>query len=1846
MTGWRWIGAGSESGRRKAGAGRGRRRLSEPSLASNTSGTGRFTRTGAAGFAGLVLGLVPGVAIAQQGLVEIVASHAGSSDALRMRVDPVAPQIEILSPADGSVVAGNTIRVSGIASDSDSDSDSDPAIRRTPLFGEAHWSLRDEHFIELDSGSAPIVEGRFTIADLVLGSGSHRIEVTAVDAAGNVGSDLISLTSDPEAAPVRLIGIEDGEALLGSSASIDLNFAEPTTLVSVSGAPDGRSFPSGLHPDVLRLPLEIGPNRFILELESGAGPFSLSFTLFRVESREPIRILSPADGALTRERAIDVAGTVPRGTPFAEVDGQPATLLADGVRFSARVPLREGRNEIEARALPFGQRDRIAVTLDTLPPALEALFPIDGTRTTETSVALSGFLSEGGSVSASGPGGSVETDTQTRILAPGNPLLGQDPRVEVVFELPPLPLIEGVNAVDLRLTDRAGNETLEPLTLLHSERALALESPAPGSALDGLRADLTLRAFEDVELESVSAGGRRIPDFDGLLLPAGPGPPSLVTLGGLPLIPGVQEIRLVYRRTATGEQEVLSFELESRATDTANVVGTVTDVQTGAPLEGALVSAFVAGRELVVPTGPEGRFALRVEPGEVRVVVRREGFAERVVEGMPFAGETLVADAELLPWSVVASPAPAPPPPAPAPAPEPSAPPPATTSSVAGTIREEGTGAPLEGALVRVHQDEHAQSAITDAAGGYELHGIPAGPFEIAISRVGFFPQAFTSEAHDPGLLPLDVALRPVPDTVTLVGRLIDRSTGDHLPGVRVDVLQTPVEGVSDEQGEFVLQAFPTGEQTLRFRRLGSRDVYRVVDLEPDAAGHPIELRFEIELLAGRMGGRAVPPGFTGRVYDGLSLEPLAGIRVEARSVPTPGASSAPLSDPLSEPAGPVVATTVSNLDGDFTFTDLPPFETLEIEASADSHEPQSLSVLVVPRGEGTLEFHLRSLTEARVGGSIVDADTGEPISLAEVRLVDGFLAAASDVDGSYQLLSIPPGSRRLEVVHPAYLSQTVTVDLTADAEARLDFALEPRPKTGGITGIVRERATNAPIPGAIVSGPGGAVDTTDADGRYHLPRLPTGLVRLSIEADGFPTQARFVIVDADRSASESTLREVDLLLTNDGSLLIETEVEIPMTGGVVELPDESFRLDLPPLSLSGDARVRVRRLESPLPVPGAPLDLDPDLGLPELIGLGGGVQISLESTVPGAPAPVFVGPVLVSFRYSAAHADAFGIEEQGLVPVYFDPDRSVWTLLSVIPHLHAVDRVNRRMVAGLSAILTEAGGPVTAGLETPEPAQVAGFTDLPVVRQVRQLVFGIAGGIKRVFVNTQTGDLLFPEPDAFDLLDVKPWQQNSRPLFVFHGWDPRTLLISARPMTLEDLLEPNTRYREIVQDLMRATDGVYRPVFATYNSRMGLESIGNLFRTKVLQNGKALSGFRPDPDDPHAGGRFPDFDAFGFSMGGLAERAYQTQADPDGRFGTMVTMGTPHHGALQLTRLALSGGLFGEFGLLGLPGIELLIERWSPGTADLFDYSDTVCDAGGPAELLSGNPTLCRLNKNVRSAPLRQIRLIAGTRARGLSDLYDDFEKLFAGTELAGAVRSIESVLLDPEIFGVDVNPLDELISQGFLAGGCLPSDGVVCAWSAHGRRGRGGEFVRAFADQVAGGPALRDFDHHNGGGPDQPIAAYRDQDITPYLSDWLVANPVSDLDFQPPTPDAPGSARFEVTLEFNAHRGVIEAAVLVLYGGYLDAQGQLQWKILAGADEEGEPDEDPSLFVETLGNSVRGDDIPLRAATSLARIDPTDPSTGIRIVQPSIVPIGPSQPRVPLAPTGEAFALAPGQP
>jgi len=1707
-------------------------------------------------------------------------------DEMAVYADFTHPQVVIQSPEMGSVIAGNTVTVTGAVYD------------EGPLLDVVWYQVRDEYDVVLDEGSAGLlveetepvdpwnlpIRGRFTIPDLILGTGFHTIEVRAWDTLGQPNYEITYVESDPNAPPVTLISPLDGQAFLAENAVVDLNFAAETTLVAVNGEPDGRSFAPGLATGALSVPLELGANSFLLELESGGVTFHLGFTLFRVEELTPIAITQPAAGALVNTPTVTVRGLAPLGTPYVDVNGIPATFADDRVSFTAEVPVVPGKNAIRAVA-PFGDPVAIEIRADFLPPRLLVVVPEDGSATSETALQLAGAVSEKALLELSGPGGLVTGRTGTSPF--GGFAFGLESS-GYRFELAPLDLVDGENPLELRLRDGAGNETVETLTVLRTGAGLLLVSPAEGTSVPALRTDLTLQALEDVTITAWYAAGRRLPALEGASLTTG-----FVTVSNIPLVPGANEMRVVYQR-AGGPPETLAFEVESTATEVATVTGTVTDAQRGTPLEGALVKVVVNGVTLVVPTASDGSYTVEVEPGAVAVSIEREGFLEWRASGAVAAGETFVAGASLISWSVGGGVAP-------------SDPGQGATSTVAGTVTDQATGEPLEGALILVTQGSTTLSAITDSSGTYDISEIPVGDLEIVVTRVGFFPQLFTVSTAEPVYVPLDPALVAIPESVTLVGTVVDMNTGESVPDIRVDVLGSEIAVRADETGSFLIEGLPLGWQTLRFRRAEFLDEFIFMNVEPDPSANPIERTFWLTFAQSPQGTRAVAPDATGRVIDRFTLEPIVGASVEGRSLVT----------------GQVTGSAVTDAEGAFTLAGLEPFDTIEVTATSSGHEPQSLSAYVVPKGDEILDFYLRSEAEGRVQGTVTDSVTGEPVFLAEVRLASGGLATASEGDGSYGLIGVPPGTHTLEVVHPRYFPETVpAVAVAPDTATPLSVSLAPRPTTGGLTGVVRDAVTGAPVAGAVLSGPDGASATVDTDGQFQLSHIPAGLVEISIAADGFPVQSRSAVVDADLDAANPTVREADLLLTADGSFTVEASATVPTTGGSVELPDGSFRLGLPPLGLSGDAVVTIRRVSRPDVVSGAAPPLDPDLELPPLIALGGAIEIQIESATPGETAPFFAGPLLVSARYSASAAQALGILESGIAPAYYDEDRGLWTFFRIVPHLHAVDEVNRQVVIGLSPIDTETGGPVTARLHTPQPVQLAGFPNLPVIRTLRKVTLALVAKLKEA-LPAENGEILPISPSEFggNLQAVQEWDLNAMPLLVFHGWDKRTMVFDNRTMSLPEVRA--SRYFDMMLDLARATNGVYRPVFVTYNPRMGLEAIGSKIRQEVEEGLSGdLRGEPADPTDPETAGRFPYFDSFGFSMGGLSERAYQSQHAPQGSINAMVTMGSPHHGGLQVVRM---------LGAALLPGLDALLGAWSPGTADLLDYSDSLCRV---EPLLSGNDTMCRMNRDPGSAPDQRLSLIAGVNSTRLSELYPDFSDAVPDPkEFEEGLEALQQASLDPDLEEVEPGLLDELASRGFALTGSLESDGVVPVWSAHARTGPWGEIVPALSHVVAKKPSKRFFDHFNAGKDGQRIDDYVDDDILPILSDWIVSRAEGPPQVEPPGSGTQGSFFQRFQVEFNVHHESVTHVLPVLYGQYLE-DGNPKWKILSGVvDSEGKPD--TNLAKEIKGNS-RSD-----GAVDLDFDVEIDPATWseIRWYQPLVVRLGRSTLTVPPEPPDDAF-------
>ena len=85
----------------------------------------------------------------------------------------------------------------------------------------------------------------------------------------------------------------------------------------------------------------------------------------------------------------------------------------------------------------------------------------------------------------------------------------------------------------------------------------------------------------------------------------------------------------------------------------------------------------------------------------------------------------------------------------------------------------------------------------------------------------------------------------------------------------------------------------------------------------------------------------------------------------------------------------------------------------------------------------------LEAGTTGKIAGVIKDQSTGEPLAGVNVQLVGTVLGAATDLDGSYIILQIPPGKYTLEVSYIGYRTQNVeniavSIDLTTKVNVEL----------------------------------------------------------------------------------------------------------------------------------------------------------------------------------------------------------------------------------------------------------------------------------------------------------------------------------------------------------------------------------------------------------------------------------------------------------------------------------------------------------------------------------------------------------------------------------------------------------------------------------------------------------------------------------------------------------------------------------------------------------------------------------------------------------------------------------------
>jgi hypothetical protein len=155
------------------------------------------------------------------------------------------------------------------------------------------------------------------------------------------------------------------------------------------------------------------------------------------------------------------------------------------------------------------------------------------------------------------------------------------------------------------------------------------------------------------------------------------------------------------------------------------------------------------------------------------------------------------------------------------------------------------------------------------------------------------------------------------------------------------------------------------------------------------------------------------------------------------------------------------------------------------------------------------------------IGGGGIESALVEIVRLDDsnmLKLDRTPVGALTDEDGRYEVM-MPDGTYIGSAGHPDYVSRQESFEV-AGSERVVDFALTPG---AVIEGVVQARGSEEPVAGAVVVASGGAVSgssfgftvrgfgehrvVTDADGRFRLSGLGSGVFELSAAAAGHATR-------------------------------------------------------------------------------------------------------------------------------------------------------------------------------------------------------------------------------------------------------------------------------------------------------------------------------------------------------------------------------------------------------------------------------------------------------------------------------------------------------------------------------------------------------------------------------------------------------------------------------------------------------------------------------------------------------------------------------------------------------------------
>lgn len=216
----------------------------------------------------------------------------------------------------------------------------------------------------------------------------------------------------------------------------------------------------------------------------------------------------------------------------------------------------------------------------------------------------------------------------------------------------------------------------------------------------------------------------------------------------------------------------------------------------------------------------------------------------------------------------------------------------------------------------------------------------------------------------------------------------------------------------------------------------------------------------------------------------------------------------------------------------------------------------------------------LESPTQGTLSGIVTDAVTGE-VLFAEVSFPATTIMPVSTREGFYTV-KLLAGSVPVRVTADGYTTINETVVITAGQSITRDFAMQPVPGNGVLTGSVTDGETQQILVAniSVPDLPEGYIGSTvcDENGVYSL-ELPEGTWTLRAEAEGYVTVTRRVTIVADQTQIQDIQMRPELVV---GQVLSFSNIYFD--SGSANIKPESFPiLDTIAQTLIENQGVRVR---------------------------------------------------------------------------------------------------------------------------------------------------------------------------------------------------------------------------------------------------------------------------------------------------------------------------------------------------------------------------------------------------------------------------------------------------------------------------------------------------------------------------------------------------------------------------------------------------------------------------------------------------------------------------------------------